>query len=222
MHIIATRHMEALHNVKRDDKPETFAGNRVDTPLTERGKQDHKVVAEKMRELGGCDIIYASPMLRTQETAKLISQSLAEAEGRVIPIETLPGLTEVDAGDSTGLTREEAAKNHPELLHIFVNNVIGQGDVRQLNFPNGESYETVVQRLQPIIESLKQQVKNGKRIAIVSHANTLKILLEALKDDTAAKVETHTIDMKTVNPEDSRSDGIDNYKVNVIRWQEGQ
>lgn len=220
MSLIITRHMEAEHNVKFNNKQETFAGNRIDTALTERGKQDARSIAKKIAELGGCSKIYTSPMLRTRQTADLISQVLSEQYKTNISVEILPDLEEVDAGDFTGLTREQAAALDESLLHIFVHEVVGKGAMRNLSFPNGEDYQKVVHRLEPAISKVRQDLAQGKHIALVSHANTIKVLLEWLSEDHTANITTHSLNMTELDPTDARDNGIKEYNITSVDWQE--
>lgn len=63
--------------------------------LTAKGKEEAQAIAEKLGS-NDYDGIYASTMIRTQETAKPMSTELDE------PVNVLPGLREIDAGWAEG------------------------------------------------------------------------------------------------------------------------
>lgn len=217
MSIIITRHMESRHNVSEPGKPETFAGNRVDCPLTERGIADARHVAEKIVELGGVDAILTSPMLRTRQTGQVLADEISRITGQAVRVEALPGLEEVDAGDFTGLTRDEAAKIDDALLHIFVDRVLGEGAIKELKFPGGDDYSSVTARLRPALAIAQSRSGGGERVLLVSHANTIKIMHTLLSEEMGAKIAGHRLDMTELTGA-SRTDGIADYRIDVASW----
>ncbi|RYF56008.1 MAG: histidine phosphatase family protein [Comamonadaceae bacterium] len=69
--------------------------------LTEQGRREAQVAADTF---GGHDFdgVYASTMIRTQQTASYMAEAVGE------PVEVLPGLQEIEAGDFEGKPEAEA------------------------------------------------------------------------------------------------------------------
>lgn len=81
---------------------------RIDVPLDEQGWQDAWGAAAELRE-AGVTAIYASPLRRARDTARVI----ADAMGTATTLD-MPGLVNLDYGRWEGLTAEEAAAADPD------------------------------------------------------------------------------------------------------------
>lgn len=89
--IYFVRHGESQANVER-----VFAGSRYDSPLTERGLEQAKRTAEKVRALP-IETIISSPLKRAKQTAECIAEEI----GFKGAIQTEPLLRERDFGVAT-------------------------------------------------------------------------------------------------------------------------
>lgn len=75
--------------------------------LTELGQRQAQSVTDALRGKGQTyDAIFASTMVRTQQTAQPMAAALHE------PVVVLPGLREIEAGDYEGLPEAEAATTY--------------------------------------------------------------------------------------------------------------
>src|SRR5215207_6500386 len=92
--LILIRHGEV------EDRYHRVFGGRIDMELSQRGHRQARLVAEFLTP-GSLDAIYASPMLRAQQTLLPLAQ-----HGRQAPV-TYHDLREVDFGDWTGLKWDE-------------------------------------------------------------------------------------------------------------------
>jgi probable phosphoglycerate mutase len=106
--------------------------------------------------------IYASPMERTQETAKPIAKTLN------LRVRTLQGLNECDFGDWTGRRLRDLSK-----LKSWS---IIQKHPSNFRFPNGESFTEMQNRM---IKTVDKIVKRhpGQTVVCVSHADPIKAIL---------------------------------------------
>lgn len=86
MKIYFTRHGESEHNLMKK-----VAGT-TDSPLTEKGYEQARSAALKIKDLG-ITKIYSSNLIRAKETARVIAESIG------LDIEILPELSEVNYGD---------------------------------------------------------------------------------------------------------------------------
>ena len=76
-HLYFVRHGESVLNVQR-----LFAGQ-LDTPLTERGREQAHATGEELRGLG-INVIVASPLVRALETAQIIAGDIGYLADRII------------------------------------------------------------------------------------------------------------------------------------------
>lgn len=94
----------------RHGESEGNASGLIDTStpgpsLTAVGQQEAKAIANKL-SYNNYDAIYASTMVRTQQTAGPMSKALG------LPITVLPGLQEIEAGDYEGTPEASAAQGY--------------------------------------------------------------------------------------------------------------
>ena len=96
MKLYIFRHGQTDGNVRN-----IVQGAGVDIELNETGRrQAERLAAELKGE--GLDVIYASPMKRADETARIV----AAAAG--VPVIPMPGLEEVHFGEAEGMLSDEA------------------------------------------------------------------------------------------------------------------
>jgi alpha-ribazole phosphatase len=124
---------------------------------------------EQMERTAAClnaehfDAIYTSPRLRT-ESARILA-----ADRDCSPREDA-GLCEIDFGDFEGLTYDEIAARYPELYRQWMD------APTQVQFPNGESFEAMRQRVLRTLEAIREN-HEGRTLAIVTHGGVIRILL---------------------------------------------
>ncbi|MGC8981754.1 MAG: class I tRNA ligase family protein [Minisyncoccia bacterium] len=151
---IFLRHGEAISNRKNliSSYPEKFFN-----PLTENGIKKIEEVVKKIKKYK-IDLIISSPLLRTLETARIISEKLN------IPIITDFRLREIDFGTLNGKKVSD--------YHNFT------GSIYEKYFrtpPEGENLEDVKKRMISVILDLEDKYE-GKNILIVSHELPLRVL----------------------------------------------
>ena len=144
MKIYLARHGETQWNVDKRISGVT------DIPLTERGVEQAKALAEEAKK-HPIDMIFASPLKRAQETARYTAEALG------LPIITEMRLREVDFGEFEG-TDQRAE----EYWRIKLEPAI--------RFPGGESQFDVVARIYPFLDELKEKYPD-KNILLVCHGS---------------------------------------------------
>ena len=150
------RHGEALNNTKsvissKKDNPH---------PLTPAGRKQAEEAANWLKDKK-IDLVIASPFIRTQETAKIISGKL----GSKVEILTDDRVAEINLGVHDGEDFKTFAKTfeHKNRFKIAIE--------------GGENYADVKRRMGAFLYSLEEKY-SGKNILIVSHDSPL-FLLEA-------------------------------------------
>ena len=119
----------------------------------------HEARTGAKKDTKGIVAVYASPMERTQETAKPIAKALG------LRVRTRAGLVECDFGEWTG---QELAKLNrlPEWKTV-------QRHPSGFRFPKGESFAEMQTRMVDTINELVADHR-GEAIVAVSHADTIK------------------------------------------------
>jgi probable phosphoglycerate mutase len=144
--------------------------------LTERGKEQAKEAAERLRD-SDLAAIYTSPLERAAETA----EAVAAHHGQRALVE--PGLIEIALGDYEGMTlaavHESGDLRYLPWLDVTFNEEFpheGYHHSADLVFPGGESILIEHQR---VLETFRQIVGRhlGESIAVVSHTWAIQPLL---------------------------------------------
>ena len=137
-----------------------IASGHFDVALAESGR---KQAAEEYRPVYGgieFDAAFTSDTQRAYETAQIM------LAGKNVPIIQDARLRECDYGDMTGSSRSEVEEMRPQ--HIT------------RPFPNGESYEQVMRRMQSFVDELAKD-NDGKTVLVVGHYATYLGLEHVIK-----------------------------------------
>lgn len=141
------------------------------------------------------DTIYVSPLHRAFITAQALLKELPP-----ITITTHEALVERNFGAFTGMSKNKIKeKLHPEEFNKYLHDKnffppdIGPGhkyfQSEELygTWPDnhkGESYECVINRLNPFLEKIKKELLAGQNILIVGHSHNLQLLQMLLYGNT--------------------------------------
>ena len=156
-----TRLFLVRHGATTASAEDRFAGS-IDTPLSEEGRRQARLLGERLaRE--DIDAVYASPMTRAMETAKLACRD---------PKST-PELREIAHGHWEGLTRAEAEQRYPAEIAAW------EEDPFTFAPEGGESGVLVLARALPVIRAIVER-HQGKQVLVVSHKATLRLVLCSL------------------------------------------
>ena len=149
MELILIRHGLPLRRENPDGVP-------ADPPLSETGHEQARAVAGWLGTDGPIHRIYASPMLRAQQTA----EPLAEALG--MEIETEPRVSEYDRESSSYVPIEELKRTDYEAWREFM----------RRGYPPGmdltDFYRAVVEGMGDIVAGNK-----GRRVAVFCHGGVI-------------------------------------------------
>lgn len=154
------RHAQALSNIRAICScwPEKFKN-----PLTELGREIVREAAEKLKntlDLEGqsIDLIFASPLLRTRETAEIVGKILG------IKPKIDKRLREVGFGIFNGRNLEAMWKNFKK-----------EEDRIKQSPPKGETYIEILDRMMSFLKDADKKYKE-RNILIISHEGPLFLL----------------------------------------------
>ena len=184
MEIYFVRHGQTIWNVEK-----RFQGL-SDSPLTELGITQAKLLGEKLKDIK-FDKFYSTSLKRANDTAKYIKGN------REQEVEIFDDFVEISMGDMEGIQQEEFKKLYPEQVKNFFFN---QLEYNPSSF-KGESFLEVRERVIKGLNKFVELNKNYERVLVVSHGATLKTLLHyisgkdisTLSDESIPKNTSYTI-----------------------------
>ncbi len=180
-----TRHGESAFNVLG------IIGG--DADLSPRGEEYARSLADLMRrqypdptEL----TVWTSTLRRTLQTAAPLAATHVGAAHQ-----SYRALDEIDAGICDGMTYEQIKEQMPDVY------AARSADKFRYRYPRGESYEDVIQRLDPLIIQLERQ---RSPVLVIAHQAVLRSLYAYLMDRPPAEcprlpVPLHTVIQLTPN-----------------------
>ncbi|XP_037267413.1 6-phosphofructo-2-kinase/fructose-2,6-bisphosphatase 1 isoform X2 [Falco rusticolus] len=137
-----------------------------DSGLSPRGQQYAQALAQFLCGQHIQDLkVWTSHMKRTIETAEALG----------VPYEQWKALNEIDAGVCEEMTYEEIQERYPKEF------ALRDQDKYRYRYPKGESYEDLVQRLEPVIMELERQ----ENVLVICHQAVMRCLLAYFLDKSA-------------------------------------
>lgn len=166
-YLILVRHGESLWNAQG-----LWTGL-TNIPLSEKGKQEAKNAAEKIKNLP-VDEVITSSLSRAIETGAIIIETLGKSS---IPTIRDKAINERDYGDFTGKNKWEIQKMVGEEQFT---NIRRSWDFQ---IPNGESLKQVYERVIPYYQNIMlPKLKSGTNILVCAHGNSLRALIKYLEN----------------------------------------
>uniref|UniRef100_I3KBX8 6-phosphofructo-2-kinase/fructose-2,6-bisphosphatase n=1 Tax=Oreochromis niloticus TaxID=8128 RepID=I3KBX8_ORENI len=137
-----------------------------DSGLSSRGAKFASTLGTYMRGQCISDLkVWTSHMKRTIQTAEALG----------VQYEQWKALNEIDAGVCEEMTYEEIQEHFPEEF------ALRDQDKYRYRYPKGESYEDLVQRLEPVIMELERQ----ENVLVICHQAVMRCLLAYFLDKSA-------------------------------------
>jgi probable phosphoglycerate mutase len=145
----------------------------ADPPLSDLGRAQARAAAHS---LGSLDAVYASDLQRATETAEIIAAELG-----VGPVTVDPGLRERDAGEWSGLTRDEIKVRYPGYLPEDRHTAFAPERGTPKRPPGWESDESLRARVLDALRRIHSSVPDGDVLA-VTHGGVIYVLEDHLGD----------------------------------------
>ena len=161
---VVTTVTHLLRHGQTEHTPERRFSGRNDLPLSRTGRAEAEAAAVRAKELG-IEVVVASPLRRTRETAEIVAGALG------LPVQFDEDLVELDFGRLEGLTFDEAAAKHPLAARRVGADVT-------VAAPGGESVADVSARVARARRRILAE-HAGRTVLVVSHVTPIKLLLAA-------------------------------------------
>ena len=180
MEIYFVRHGQTIWNVEK-----RFQGL-SDSPLTELGITQAKLLGEKLKDIK-FDKFYSTSLKRAYDTANYIKGN------RKQKVEIFDDFVEISMGDMEGIKQEDFKKLYPEQVKNFFFN---QLEYDPSSF-GGESFLEVRERVIRGLNKFIELNKNYERVLVVSHGATLKTLLHYISGKDISTLSNEAIPKNT-------------------------
>jgi alpha-ribazole phosphatase len=154
------RHGETIWNRERKYQGQS------DVPLTDEGRIQARSLSERLKD-EKIDVIYASDLGRTIETAEIIAEHHGQ---KVVPD---PLMRELSFGIWEGMTYDEIMQKWPQEYKGW------QADPYNEKPPEGETLSELCERVSKFLMKAAQDHPEG-RILAVSHAGPIRAILSVL------------------------------------------
>lgn len=160
MKIILMRHGQTDYNLAGINM-----GRRLDASINATGRAQIEQTIPEVKLLNP-ELIIASPMKRTRESAEIIQQALG------IPIEFDERIMEIDTGSISGETKAEASK----LMGLSLEGALYQYRIGQYDYTEfgGESYQDIRNRAESFLRDLRQ--RKEQCVIIMCHGGLVRSL----------------------------------------------
>nr|WP_307223440.1 2,3-diphosphoglycerate-dependent phosphoglycerate mutase [Pectinatus haikarae] len=200
MKLVLIRHGESEWNQKN-----LFTGW-TDVELTEKGRKEAKTAGVWLKEKGfDFDVCYTSYLKRAIHTLDLV---LSELDRTWLPVIKTWKLNERHYGALQGLNKSETAAKYgedqvkiwrrsfdvrpPLLTETDERNpavLSAYRDVDKNELPFGESLKDTIARVVPYYqENILRDMKDGKKVVVAAHGNSLRALVKLLDDLSAEEI----------------------------------
>ncbi|KAG8132041.1 hypothetical protein E2320_009932, partial [Naja naja] len=163
-----------------------------DSGLSTRGKQFAEALKMFIKEQEIMDLkVWTSQLKRTIQTAEALG----------VPYEQWKILNEIDAGVCEEMTYEEIQRKYPEEF------ALRDQEKYLYRYPGGESYQDLVQRLEPVIMELERQ----ENVLVISHQAVMRCLLAYFLDKSAGcKLEMISLNVEAVDTHRDKPSTVNN------------
>jgi alpha-ribazole phosphatase len=137
----------------------------TDTPLSEIGKRQAALVAQRLRK-EHIDICHASTLRRAWETADAISRQ------RGLEFTTDPRLREIRFGAWEGVTYADICHQDRQAMTAW------EADPMQAAPPDGETLAEVAQRVESFLATMRNKYNDSDQtVLVVAHRGSLRVLI---------------------------------------------
>lgn len=157
----------------------------LDASLNATGRTQARAVARRLSTVA-VDIVYASPLARTMETAAAI------VRGRRVAVVREQRLRDIDYGLWAGRTPDDVERNGPGSFRRW------HAAPDAVRIPNGEAFASVRRRIRTLVREVVLR-HSGRTVVLVSHDFIGRAMLGLLLDMPASRIRCFAQDNGAIN-----------------------
>jgi broad specificity phosphatase PhoE len=181
--IYLSRHGQSEFNLKHllgGDSELTADGRQYAKNLSEHVIKEPEIINHEKGDFH----VFCTTLVRTQQTAFSTCEACPQAVTTI-----WKNLAEIDAGICEGMTYAQVEQKYPEIA------AARKADKLKYRYPQGESYEDLIKRLEPIIIELE---RIQRPILVIAHQAVLRCLYAYFFDLKAETIPYLSIPLHTV------------------------
>jgi probable phosphoglycerate mutase len=191
------------HSISVSNTADLISGQSNDVPLSDQGI----VYAQQVRaayDWDRFDAVYASPMIRTRQTAAILTNDRAD-------VQFDPRLMEMDFGDWDGTSADPIRIEHPD---AFDYSGMFNGNFSKYA-PNAESYVDLLQRSNAFLKDIEGKHPKDA-VLVVAHGLTIRALFAAATlSDVYSFTAVHNVALSELH-----LDHKDNFRARIMHFNE--
>lgn len=197
--IIFMRHGQAYNNVQK-----LLVGRNLESHLTELGIEQVKNTSQILKTI---DIhkIYSSPVIRTMETAEIISKIID------LPVEKDERLFEIELGKLVGMYYEDLINKHGNLFVKFY----CDDDQNSLLEFEVESFGAVKKRISELLKEIVIKHAN-ENVLLISHLDPIKAAISLIMNIKPSSVYNIWIPNASLNIFKNYNNDLSLYGINIM------
>jgi len=162
--IIFMRHGQAYNNVQK-----LLVGRNLESHLTALGREQVKNTAQILKTID-IDKIYSSPVIRTVETAEIVSDIIN------LPFQKDERLFEIELGKLVGMNYDDLIYKHGDLFVKFYSDDDNENSLLEFEV---ESFGAVKKRISELLKEVMMKHQN-ENVLLVSHLDPIKAAISLI------------------------------------------
>jgi len=162
--IIFMRHGQAYNNVQK-----LLVGRNLESHLTDLGREQVRNTSQILKTIN-IDQIYSSPVIRTVETAEIVSDIVN------MPFQKDERLFEIELGKLVGMYYEDLINKHGNLFVKFYSDDDNENSLLEFEV---ESFRAVKQRISELLKEIAIKHQN-ENVLLVSHLDPIKAAISLI------------------------------------------
>jgi len=158
------RHGQAYNNVQK-----LLVGRNLESHLTDLGREQVRNTSQILKTIN-IDQIYSSPVIRTVETAEIVSDIIN------MPFQKDERLFEIELGKLVGMYYEDLINKHGNLFVKFYSDDDNENSLLEFEV---ESFRAVKQRISELLKEITIKHQN-ENVLLVSHLDPIKAAISLI------------------------------------------
>lgn len=193
------------HGEVEEKYHKVFGGSRIDMALSPLGRKQGEAVAEWLKDTR-LDKIYASPMLRVQQTLA------PTATQRGMEPELMPGLREVDFGDWTGNRWDEVQAKFGVSAFDWLEIIESNG------IPNGEPVQELMSRVRECLIRIVNAHPHQK-VAVFCHGGIIRVMIALLLEMPLMRMAHFNIEYGSISVVEIQPEKKHAVEIELLNYQ---
>jgi len=194
------RHGQAYNNVQK-----LLVGRNLESHLTDLGREQVKNTAQILKTID-IDKIYSSPVIRTVETAEIVSDIIN------LPFQKDERLFEIELGKLVGMNYEDLIYKHGDLFVKFYSDDDNENSLLEFEV---ESFGAVKKRISELLKEVMIKHQN-ENVLLVSHLDPIKAAISLIMNIKPSSVYSIQVPNASLNIFKNYDNNISLCGINIM------